>query len=1351
MRYFAYLFSRCEESAKKHGFFQEVQNLSAKLERDQSIETWAKFLPSPYIKKDLGSFRLIAEKRVIEPDIVIILLVVLPRGSADYEKFLADPHVYCKDMVIADHELKNEVDRRRTSIEKPLSEPSQNEFAYLYDSKGKLDASDGVVFESKDWVEQMNTQENQDYFVRYYDMLRDLITPSEKPLNLAVSRNSPVRILYRFEPEHNRLFLIAPLIGENSAIERSMRNKYANVLDCSTEGIQPEELLRLSGRSYPMIIFAHDESAWKAIQKNTAGNLALSPEEFIILDAIQNSVNHNQRMYPLFINGRPGSGKSTILQYLFAERLFLHLRKEKEHQLPHPPLYLTYSERLIQQAKNSVRTILECNSEYLENKIDLGTPEIMTIFNASFGEFHSHLLELLNETDRKPFEANKRIDFPRFQREWHAASKADPDQIIRSLSPELVWHVIRTYIKGMRDDAGMYMDSDLYAELPSKQHTVTRDTYERIFHRAWEKWYKSKCEKDGWWDNQDLARKVIDTLSSDLSRYPAVFCDEAQDFTKLELELILKLCLFSRKHVLPNDLRRIPFAFAGDPFQTLNPTGFEWGAVQAGFYEKIVQELDKTSAGKLDFNYHELSFNYRSTKNIVGFCNLLQLIRGIVFDIKDLKPQKTWFEEDSPMPALYDIKNPSCQRSIEEQSELVIILPCQEGEENTYVMQDEFLQGIANSGVGLRNFLSPMSAKGLEFKRVVLYKFGHECVQNYPTLLNPLDTGISHTSDPEASLPLEYFINRLYVAASRAMRRLFIVETTEGIEAFWNSDKLRGFDALVNSYSSGTRHTWTRDDLSGMQPGYEAIWSVDRDDPIRLAEVFKEAGISERDPYKLRLAESTFSRTGRLQDALACRAIRLEFEDNLEEAGGAYLDLGNTERAIKCWWKSKNYGGIQSRTEFANSIEQRAADFMVSSKSVADCNKLLEFLTEKAIPLHKSKIAADPGWRDVVEVLIQRFAEIPLRQSEWPPVYQAIKDLETNGIEFDPHKGLGEVAYKAKEFVAAADIWDSTPGFRFDRKDYMEAKATISLFPKSIPWLQKLRREAEIVEQWKKNQFTALSKPEGQIVVDCLISQRELSDAANLLARYPDKDLYLDVIDEAESSRDIAVLQRVVRQYIAVLIQEDSLKEALSFTKEQEGQLLPLIASQALLRELASAEHIARQPSDTTNSIQAYLKKSYIESPWNRDWDLVVVGAAIERAGRIIDSLEFYEMVWKSKKIPASEAEIKHAKERWVTCKYRFATHLSERRSDSEPTKHRDEADRLAAEWHLSTEIIHEWPDLGASIDSSQEETNQDSVVTPDQVVTIDLLLAEGWDTARIAATLKIDPQFVEDIVRTKK
>jgi hypothetical protein len=594
---------------------------------------------------------------------------------------------------------------------------------------------------------------------------------------------------------------------------------------------------------------------------------------------------------------------------------------------------------LLDSAKKNIDDILKCNSSIALHTNELSCQSLLKTHEKCYGIFHKFLLDLLPPVIKLKFPLNKKIHFSIFRNLWDKRRKKDPINEIRKLSPELTWHVLRSYIKGMRYEVENDFSAESYCDLPKNQQTVQIETFKRIYDHVWNGWYKPLCEEDGYWDDQDLVFTVINEPNIDLSQYPAIFCDEAQDFSKLELDLILRLSLYSKRNISPHELKHVPFAFAGDPFQTLNPTGFEWESLQANFHEKIVSGLDKSSIGKLEFNYQELSYNYRSGKFIVGLCNLIQLLRGIFFDQKDLKPQQNWFDADSSMPVYFNVKDPLCEKKLKDQTELVIILPCQEGEEEEYVNQDDFLRNLAISEVDIRNFLSPMRAKGLEFSRVVLYKFGRAYRQQYPNLFDPLLTGKSHSDNKDASLPLKYFMNRLYVGASRAKNRLIIVDDDEGIEALWNNDKIKSLENLLKLYRHSAKFGWTTDIINYVQKGIEDNWTQDRDDPSILAEEFHKVGLTERDPYKLRLAEANYLRCGEPGNAKLCRAERLEMEKQLSKAGELYLELDRIDKALECFWSAGEFKIIAMSGKFNNSPEQRAAAYHLGDHSETETQR----------------------------------------------------------------------------------------------------------------------------------------------------------------------------------------------------------------------------------------------------------------------------------------------------------------------------------------------------------------------------------------------------------------------------
>ena len=423
-------------------------------------------------------------------------------------------------------------------------------------------------------------------------------------------------------------------------------------------------------------------------------NLSLSPEELALLHNLL-MPGETRTPYPLFINGRPGSGKTTILHYLFAEHLHHHLIAS--NPLANPPLYLTYSPALTERAKETVQTILACDYRRLDDPPDMDSTQARVTINRAFSGFRDMLLSLLDEEARERFDLARYVDFPQFRSLWMKSVAKDatrPSQLRNS--PELAWHAIRTFIKGRcpadghEDDFG----PDRYAELPKRQKSIDEELFGQIYGSIWNGWYKPRCDHDHLWDDQDLALTVL-RLGDGLARYPAVICDEAQDFTANELAVILRLSLFSRMEVPHYLLGRIPFAFAGDPFQTLNPTGFDWDALSDTFRENLLRELDPAGREKLQVNFRELEFNYRSAEPIVRLCNLVQLLRGILFEVRGLKPQQTWRNETAPEPAFFDIAEAATRDALRAADDAVFIVPSQEESELDYVRADEHLSCIA--------------------------------------------------------------------------------------------------------------------------------------------------------------------------------------------------------------------------------------------------------------------------------------------------------------------------------------------------------------------------------------------------------------------------------------------------------------------------------------------------------------------------------------------------------------------------------------------------------------------------------------------------------------------------------
>jgi hypothetical protein len=1334
--YYAYVTQVCSADGQRHGKTDELSKLAEKIEFDQSIASWDKFLPSPYIKKSLGKFRVMAERHPLDEDIVICFLALMSRGDGKYERFIQ--HFTGLPSSPGSAALRNWLKTRAAHVPTGLPKPTGEELGYLY--RAHAEVQDELIYETNEWVERIEKLQNVLPFIK--DLLDNKVL-IDGPANETIVRNANATILFRRFPDERKTFLIAPLVSSTLSDEAGLRERYRSVLG---DGAVNDDLLRKqSRRAFPAVLAA-DLELWAAVQKDSAANLALSPEEMDVLSSIL-TPSASGPLYPLFINGRPGSGKSTILQYIFAEQLRFHLALPLESRASNCPLYLTYSERLHALAKNNVRRLLKYNAELLLRGSS-GDVSKDPQFESAFALFQDFVRSLLPAERAREYLPAQRIGFSRFRTEWTA--RARTERGARALTADLAWHVIRTFIKGMRNDGGDHFDLESYQELPSKRRTVTVDTYARVYEEVWRGWYRALCRDQGLWDDQDLAREALDTSSSK-GRHPAIFCDEAQDFTRVELELILRLSLFAERSVEKQELRRIPFAFAGDPFQTLNPTGFQWASVSAGFHEQIVQELDPDGRAKLTFNQRELSFNYRSSSKIVGFCNSLQLLRSILFDIPGIKPQQTWSDRDSILPEVFRVDDPDVLKELSAQEELVVIIPCQEGAEQDYIQNDEHLKSLRDRS-GSRNFLSPLSAKGLEFSRVVLYKFGEECLREYPRLLEPLRSGQIH-ADPESALPLEYFMNRLYVASSRPKNRLFIVDTQAGIAHLWHSQDLRDMHGMVRRLPAAEVSLWDPADLAWTQPGAGKIGSDDADSPLALAEQFEEQGIGTADTYLLELAEANYRRGGNVSRAAVCRATRLELAGEYGQAGEIYLSNGRPDSALRCLWRARRYPDVAKMPESATRLEGRAARFMAGPKSVADLVGFLNFLTDELHGSRRDLLVSDAGMSEVVDSLASAIAKHATSIDDLPDVFQRLRGLKAVGLGSD-EAPMAQIGLEAGDAKYALEIYDRIEKGNSTSEEHRRAKAEGLLYPENVRALHELGRHEEIVKLATAS-TRHLEESDIQAVTDAFLHAQQWDSAMHFAERQPHAQKMLQILlDQSRTSADKHLRFRIAAAVLRQVIQDKNWKEATKLVqtfKKEEPTDRPL--RRFLILAAASSESLT--PKTARDEREALFTYIQTDALGETDWEpslMRPIGAVIERAGKIIDSLTYYEEIWQRIRSVENRSDIEYAEQRWCKCKYRQAEHSEGQKRVDQARQQRAEADSRALHLQIRVLELPNYPPIPAptlvSLDFMPVTEEPAEITDDDQRQLILLAARQGFSSESVSRAMKLPLNVVEEVVK---
>jgi len=569
--------------------------------------------------------------------------------------------------------------------------------------------------------------------------------------------------------------------GVNIVCLLDSSDDFAEIDNISTK----DELLKKAVKSYPLEIFLETFDEWNEyIVKNSDGNIALSPEEEDILLEIK-SYNSDAK-YPFFINGRAGSGKSTILQYLFADYIVKFLSLRQDNDLEYEPLYLTYNDKLKEKAIERVCSIILAKTPN-NKKQELNLTEKNTIqrqieeFFKSFDtkDGYNFIEELLyfNKKDN-PFRDKKKVDFEDI--------KAYLKQLISkkgrkftNFTPELVWYVIRSYIKGrgiIKNDKLQPLSTQEYKKLSKNLKLIDEKIFEIVYSEFYNT-YEKYLSDNNLYDDLDLVFEIYKQKAFG-KKYSVIFCDEAQDFTKIEFDFILNLNIFLSDNITFNELqtKNIPIVFAGDPFQTINPTGFNFEYLKALVYESY-QNKNQNSA----LNYKELKFNYRSNDEIIKFSNLIQVLRGVIFRDKNITLQTRWLDNS---PEQYSILLFS--ELIEKEDYYQFIFPVKNVDE---YKEDEIFQQLDINRLDV-----PIDVKGLEYHTVVLYRFGGFYLDNYQNIQEFINNGFK---DKESSLPYEYFLNNFYVAITRAKNKIIIIDSQDAKKEFW--DKM-DTNLLYNKY-----------------------------------------------------------------------------------------------------------------------------------------------------------------------------------------------------------------------------------------------------------------------------------------------------------------------------------------------------------------------------------------------------------------------------------------------------------------------------------------------------------------------------------------------------------------------
>jgi len=387
--------------------------------------------------------------------------------------------------------------------------------------------------------------------------------------------------------------------------------------------------------------------------------------------------------------------------------------------------------------------------------------------------------------------------WPRFKT-WFARMQ----HAFRGIDAHQAFEEIRGVITAPANDA---LTREQYRSLGVRQ-SIFADAQRDVLFDLYEK-YRAWLRSEGLFDLNLLAHE---RMAMAAPRYDFVVVDEVQDLTIAQLALVLKTL---RK---PGQ-----FLLCGDSNQIVHPNFFAWSQVKTLFWR------DAELASRQELRV--LAANYRNAAQTTALANMLLKIKHQRFGSIDR--ESNFLVEaiggETGQASLISDRDGSL-RELDKQTRL-------SAQVAVLVMRDED-KSAARKQFGTPLLFSVQEAKGLEYEHIILYRFisDHRAefaevaagVSPDDLLGDELEYRRARDKSDKSLEVYKFYINALYVALTRAVRNVYLVESDLGHPLLALLPVHAGDAAAVRAQAS-SREDWQREarrlELQGKQEQAAAI------------------------------------------------------------------------------------------------------------------------------------------------------------------------------------------------------------------------------------------------------------------------------------------------------------------------------------------------------------------------------------------------------------------------------------------------------------------------------------------------------------------------------------------------
>ncbi len=445
-----------------------------------------------------------------------------------------------------------------------------------------------------------------------------------------------------------------------------------------------------------------------------------SNARFHLLDKIISFAPEQQEAYqypaPIIIIGPAGSGKTA-------------LTLEKMKKVHGQVLYVTLSRHLADNSRNI----------YYAHRYENDDQEI------SFLSFREFL-----ETMRVP--EGREITYSILSKWLRRFPKQQ-----RVSDTHRLYEEFRGVITGSVVDAPWLSRED-YLTLGVRRSIYLADERELVY-TLFEK-YLSFLKENSYYDPNILAHRYLKHVRQ---IYDFIVVDEVQDITNIQLQLILR-SLKNPDH----------FILCGDSNQIVHPNFFSWSNLKSMFYSAESMESRKIT--------RILQCNFRNSAAVTDLSNNILRIKQKRFGSIDRESNYLMNSLSEQTGEIIFVKDTdTAKRELSRKTRrstkfAVLVMRDEEKDSVRQVFDTPLLFSIKE-------------AKGLEYENVILVNFISNERDSFEEIINgvsreDLDGNLEYMrgrDKTDKSLEVyKFFINSLYVAVTRAVQRLYLIESDTG-------------------------------------------------------------------------------------------------------------------------------------------------------------------------------------------------------------------------------------------------------------------------------------------------------------------------------------------------------------------------------------------------------------------------------------------------------------------------------------------------------------------------------------------------------------------------------------------